>query len=191
MIGGTLCKWNGAGWSRQRCWWQRPTLFFLPSAALNRSDKSPVSTSQNKPMCARTPHTPSDIQYFSVKLKQTYAGCALTDLSLITHVEITWWHKNFYFLSFGFTRNKLMNIAPPPRMAAYLWRNIKFWRGCNDTFNNDIMGIMVHSWLYNTGMVWAHLERYDVNGIRWLKINTEMGFFAIKEEKKMPISLQW
>ncbi len=77
VIGGTLYKWKGAGWSRQRCWWHRPTLFFLPSVALNRSDKSPVSITQSNPMCWCT-HTFQTHSTPNIQPRQMYTGCILT-----------------------------------------------------------------------------------------------------------------
>lgn len=58
VIGGILCKWKEAGWSRQRYWWQTPTLFFLLSGALNRSDKSYVSVTWNNPSIHLLDSTP-------------------------------------------------------------------------------------------------------------------------------------
>ncbi len=35
-------------------------------------------------------------------------------------------------------------------------------RGGTICFNSDAMCMMIHGWRYNTRMIWAHLQQYDI-----------------------------
>lgn len=75
----TLCKWKRATGRRQRCWWQQPTLSFLPSASLKRSDKSSVSVTPIKHTL--TTHT---LQTHSIPVSDS-GKCILT-----AHMQVSW-----------------------------------------------------------------------------------------------------